>query len=44
MGEIQDGVEQVTNPKAAEALCLARVDILALLDAMRGKPAAATRI
>jgi plasmid stabilization system protein ParE len=44
MGEIQNGVEQVTNPKAAEALCLARVDILALLDVMRGDPAAATRI
>ena len=28
-------VEQVTNPKAADALRLARVDIVALLDAMR---------
>ena len=44
MGEVQTGVEQVTNPKAAAALCLARVDILALLDAMRGDPATATDI
>jgi len=32
--EIQSGVEQVTNPKAAEALREARVDITALLDVM----------
>ena len=32
--EIQSGVEQVTNPKAAEALREARVDITALLDMM----------
>jgi hypothetical protein len=36
INEIQYGVEQVTNPKAAEALRLARVDIQALLDVMRG--------
>jgi hypothetical protein len=33
--EIQSGVDQVTNPKAAEALRDARVDITTLLDAMR---------
>jgi hypothetical protein len=44
MGEIKIGVEQVTNPKAAQALSLARVDILALSDAMRRAPAEATRI
>jgi hypothetical protein len=33
--EIQSGVDQVTNPKSAEALREARVDIVALLDAMR---------
>jgi len=33
--EIQSGIEQVTNPKSAEALRDARVDILTLLDAMR---------
>jgi hypothetical protein len=32
--EIQSGVEQVTNPKAAEALRDARVDITALIDVM----------
>jgi hypothetical protein len=32
--EIQSGVEQVTNPKAAEALREARVDITALLEVM----------
>ena len=32
--EIQLGVEQVTNPKVAEALGDARVDILTLLDMM----------
>jgi len=32
--EIQSGVEQVKNPKAAEALHEARVDITALLDVM----------
>jgi hypothetical protein len=33
--EVQSGVEQVTNPKAAEALQEARADIAALLDVMR---------
>jgi hypothetical protein len=33
--EIQNGVDQVTNPKAAEALRDARVDIMTLLEAMR---------
>lgn len=32
VAEIQSGVEQVTNPKAAAALRDARVDIAALLD------------
>jgi len=36
--EIQIGVEQVTNPKAAEALRDARVDISALLDMMSLDP------
>jgi hypothetical protein len=35
VSEIQSGVEQVTNPKAVEALRDARVDITALLDVMR---------
>jgi hypothetical protein len=35
--EIQSGIEQVTNPKAAEALREARVDITALLGVMRGE-------
>jgi hypothetical protein len=34
VAEIRSGVEQVTNPKAAEALRKARVDISALLDVM----------
>ena len=34
LAEIQSGVEQVTNPKSAEALDEARVDIAALRDAM----------
>jgi hypothetical protein len=33
--EIQSAIDQVTNPKSAEALRDARVDIAALLDAMR---------
>ena len=33
--EIKRGVEQVTNPKSADALRAAQVDIVALLDAMR---------
>jgi hypothetical protein len=33
--EIQSGVDQVTNPKSAEALREARADIVALLAAMR---------
>ncbi len=32
--EIQRGVEQVTNPKVAEALRLAQVDIAALRDVL----------
>jgi len=32
--EIQSGVEQVTNPKAADALRDAQIDIRALLDVM----------
>jgi len=35
--EIQSEVERVTNPKAAEALGEARVDITALLDLMGGE-------
>ena len=35
VSEIQGGVDEVTNPKAAEALRDARVNILALLDSMR---------
>jgi hypothetical protein len=38
--EIQIGVELVTNPKAAEALSAARVDISALLDIMSLDPKA----
>lgn len=34
VAEIQSGIEQVTNPKAAAALQGARVDITALLDVM----------
>jgi hypothetical protein len=34
ISEIQNGVEQVTNPKAADALRDARVEISALLDMM----------
>jgi hypothetical protein len=33
--EVQSGVDQITNPKAAEALREARVDITVLLDVMR---------
>jgi hypothetical protein len=33
--EIQRGLKEVTNPKSAEALRDARIDIMALLDAMR---------
>ena len=32
--EIQNGVDQVTNPKAADALRRARIDIAALLDVL----------
>jgi hypothetical protein len=35
--EIQKGVAQVTNSKSAGALRAAQVDIVALLDAMRGE-------
>ena len=34
--EIQGGVEKVTNPKSADALRDAQVDIVALLNALRG--------
>jgi hypothetical protein len=34
IAEIQTGVEQMTNPKAAEALSEARIGIAALLAAM----------
>jgi plasmid stabilization system protein ParE len=34
--EIQGGVEKVKNPKSADALRDAQVDIVALLNAMRG--------
>jgi hypothetical protein len=37
MTEIQTGVDQVTNPKSADALRDARIDIVALLDAMRAE-------
>jgi hypothetical protein len=43
VAEVQLGVEQVTNPKAAEALGEARVDIAALLDALGTEAAAAPR-
>ena len=36
VAEIQSGVEEVTNPKAAEALREARVDITVLRDVMTG--------
>ena len=35
VAEIQTGIERVTNPKAAEALREARIDITALLGIMR---------
>ena len=35
VSKIQSGVDDVTNPKSAEALRDARVDIMALLDALR---------
>lgn len=41
VAEIQSGVEQVTNPKAAAALRGALVDVTALLDMMRPGQAAA---
>ena len=34
VGEIQSGVDQVTNPKSADALRDAQVDIVALLNAL----------
>jgi hypothetical protein len=43
IAEIQSGVEQVTNPKAAEALGEARLDIAALLDAMGSEATTAPR-
>jgi hypothetical protein len=43
VAEVQLGVEQVTNPKAAEALGEARIDIAALLDAMGSDATAAPR-
>jgi ribosomal protein L22 len=42
ISEIQAGVEQVTNPKAAEALRDARVDVAALFDMMSLEPTAIT--
>jgi len=42
--EVRSGVEQVTNPKAAEALREARIDIAALLDAMGFEGSAASGI
>jgi plasmid stabilization system protein ParE len=36
VSEIQSGVEQVTNPKSADALRDAQVDIIALLNALGG--------
>jgi hypothetical protein len=39
--EVLNGVEQVTNPKAAEALREARVEITALLEVMSEKATAA---
>jgi hypothetical protein len=38
VSEIQSGVEQVTNPKSADALRDAQVDIVALLNALGGAP------
>ena len=35
--EIQSGIKQVTNSKSADALRAAQIDIVALLDAMRGE-------
>jgi hypothetical protein len=43
IAEIQLGLEQVTNPKAAEALGEARIDIAALLDVMAAESSAAPR-
>src|ERR1700722_111635 len=37
VGEIQSGVDQVTNPKSADALRDAQVDIVALLNALGDK-------
>jgi hypothetical protein len=39
VAEIQTGIDQVTNPKSAEALREARVDITALLGIMRSAEA-----
>jgi hypothetical protein len=38
--EIQSGIEEVTNPKAAEALNAARIEAAALLEAMAPLPRA----
>jgi hypothetical protein len=38
--EVRSGVDQVTNPKSAEALRDARVDIMALLDTMQAAESA----
>lgn len=43
IAEIQSGIERVANPKAAEALDEARVDIAALLEAMESESASAGR-
>ena len=46
IGEIQRGLEQVSNPKSADALSAARQDIVALLEAMGdgGSPARASQL
>lgn len=43
VAEIQWGIEQVTNPKAAEALDEARIELAALLDAMASEATASPR-
>jgi hypothetical protein len=43
IAEIQRGVDQVTNPKAAESLGEARIELAALLEAMESESAAAAR-
>jgi hypothetical protein len=43
VAEIQSGIDQVSNPKAAEALGEARIDIAALLDALGSEATAGRR-